>query len=105
VKHCTYLFPMTEAVQNSDSLEPDPWAPLVLSLGMILLLPVALSCLTSSDGGGVRGLSSLYILREIMIKIKDLDEEDGVNERIEEGDALPLPCNYFDFIIGTSTGG
>ncbi|KAI9148695.1 FabD/lysophospholipase-like protein [Paramyrothecium foliicola] len=64
------------------------WAPLVLSL----------------DGGGVRGLSSLYILREIMKAIKDLDERetDGIEQQDQ---ALPKPCNYFDFIIGTSTGG
>lgn len=49
----------------------------------------------SLDGGGVRGLSSLLILREIMEEIelmKDLDE-------------TPKPCEYFDLIGGTSTGG
>lgn len=60
--------------------------------------------LTQSDGGGVRGLSSLYILREIMQAIKEIDEsENGRNA--ETTTALPLPCNYFDFMIGTSTGG
>jgi Patatin-like phospholipase len=49
----------------------------------------------SLDGGGVRGLSSLLILREIM-------EEIGRQSKVEE---TPLPCEYFDLIGGTGTGG
>jgi len=49
----------------------------------------------SLDGGGVRGLSSLLILREIMEEIR----------RRSEADETPLPCQYFDLIGGTSTGG
>ncbi|KAK0388963.1 hypothetical protein NLU13_2540 [Sarocladium strictum] len=49
--------------------------------------------LLSLDGGGVRGLSSLYILRNLMEKI-DPDAHE-----------LPKPCDYFDMIGGTSTGG
>ena len=49
----------------------------------------------SLDGGGVRGLSSLLILREIM-------EEMGRRTKAAE---TPLPCEYFDLIGGTSTGG
>jgi patatin-like phospholipase/acyl hydrolase len=49
----------------------------------------------SVDGGGVRGLSSLHILRYIMTK---------VNEN-RSGDALVKPCQIFDIIGGTSTGG
>ena len=49
----------------------------------------------SLDGGGVRGLSSLLILREIM-------EEIGRRAQAHEP---PLPCQYFDLIGGTSTGG
>ena len=47
------------------------------------------------DGGGVRGLSSLLILREIMEVIQDK----------MEADETPPPCEYFDLIGGTSTGG
>ncbi|KAF4964394.1 hypothetical protein FSARC_7659 [Fusarium sarcochroum] len=47
--------------------------------------------LACSDGGGVRGLSSLYILRHLMKRI------DSRNP--------PKPCDYFDIIGGTSTGG
>jgi patatin-like phospholipase/acyl hydrolase len=48
-----------------------------------------------SDGGGVRGLSELIILREIMRRI-------AYDENLEE---MPRPCDYFDLIGGTSTGG
>lgn len=47
----------------------------------------------SFDGGGVRGLSSLMILREVMQRFATADDEDL------------SPCNYFDLICGTSTGG
>ncbi|KID84387.1 phospholipase [Metarhizium guizhouense ARSEF 977] len=47
--------------------------------------------LLSLDGGGVRGLSSLMILRKLMEDINP--------------DNPPRPCEYFDLIGGTSTGG
>ena len=47
------------------------------------------------DGGGVRGKSALLILEAIMEKVRDeLGQE-----------TTPLPCEYFDLIGGTSTGG
>lgn len=47
------------------------------------------------DGGGIRGLSKLLILEQIMERIKyDLDMADD-----------PLPADFFDLIGGTSTGG
>src|SRR5262249_25091221 len=48
-------------------------------------------CLLSLDGGGVRGISSLVILRRLMRMI------DPSNEL--------RPCDVFDMIGGTSTGG
>ena len=49
------------------------------------------------DGGGVRGLASLLILKRIMHVL------DG---RVESGVTRPLrACNYFSMIAGTSTGG
>ncbi|KAG5634013.1 hypothetical protein DXG03_006382, partial [Asterophora parasitica] len=45
--------------------------------------------------GGIRGLSELVILKEIMARIKIL----------EDLPTLPLPCNYFDLIGGVGTGG
>ncbi|MCJ1400361.1 hypothetical protein MMC11_003566 [Xylographa trunciseda] len=51
--------------------------------------------LLSLDGGGIRGVSELLILHEIMCRLQhDL-----------KLDELPLPCDYFHLIGGTSTGG
>jgi len=54
-------------------------------------------CLLSLDGGGVRGLSTLYILKSIM---------DRLNHARGEKNLPPVkPCEVFDLIGGTSTGG
>ncbi|KAJ5186104.1 protein kinase subdomain-containing protein [Penicillium cf. griseofulvum] len=54
-------------------------------------------CLLSLDGGGVRGLSSLYILKSIM---------DQLNHARAQLELPPVkPCEVFDLIGGTSTGG
>ncbi|RYP68522.1 hypothetical protein DL771_006599 [Monosporascus sp. 5C6A] len=47
--------------------------------------------LLALDGGGVRGLSSLMILRRLMATV--------------DPESPPKPCEYFDMIGGTSTGG
>jgi patatin-like phospholipase/acyl hydrolase len=47
--------------------------------------------LLSLDGGGVRGLSSLMILDSLMKAVNP--------------DNVLKPCEYFDMIGGTSTGG
>lgn len=52
-------------------------------------------CLLSLDGGGVRGLSSLLILRDLM---SQLNAERDDNQVLK-------PCDVFDLIGGTSTGG
>jgi len=54
-------------------------------------------CLLSLDGGGVRGLSTLYILKSIM---------DRLNHSRKQKQLAPVkPCDVFDLIGGTSTGG
>ena len=54
-------------------------------------------CLLSLDGGGVRGLSTLYILKNIM---------DRLNHERKQSELPPVkPCEIFDLIGGTSTGG
>ncbi|KAH6893795.1 acyl transferase/acyl hydrolase/lysophospholipase [Coprinopsis sp. MPI-PUGE-AT-0042] len=50
--------------------------------------------LLSLDGGGVRGVSSLRILKKIMEEVAQV-----------EGKKFVKPCEYFDMIAGTSTGG
>ena len=55
----------------------------------------------SLDGGGVRGLSSLYILKDLMDHI-------ALRHRVnnpQSADISQRPCDYFDLICGTSTGG
>ncbi|KAI1457827.1 FabD/lysophospholipase-like protein [Annulohypoxylon moriforme] len=89
----------------------DQGSPSVANIGIdgdgsVVWLPIVLSL----DGGGVRGLSSLYFLKKIMEEVKELEKSEScdTNSQITENterQGLPLPCNYFDFIIGTSTGG
>src|SRR2546421_7318684 len=72
-------------------------APLkLLSLGMPLTLLTSdrkQSFLNSlADGGGIRGISTLIILKYLM-------------KRINPTGPPPKPCDYFDLIGGTSTGG
>jgi patatin-like phospholipase/acyl hydrolase len=45
----------------------------------------------SLDGGGVRALSTLYILKNLM---EAIDRE-----------SPPKPCDFFDMIGGTGSGG
>ena len=54
-------------------------------------------CLLSLDGGGVRGLSTLYILRGLMQRLND-ERHDLKLDPVK-------PCEVFDLIGGTSTGG
>jgi patatin-like phospholipase/acyl hydrolase len=54
-------------------------------------MPAADLRLLVLDVGSVRGLSSLMILRQLM--------------DIIDPNAPPRPCDYFDMIGGTSTGG
>jgi patatin-like phospholipase/acyl hydrolase len=54
-----------------------------------------LAVLTVTDGGGIRGVSELVILDYIMQRVQEKASLDD----------LPKPCDYFDLIAGTSTGG
>lgn len=69
--------------------------PRILSLGKAPLLNPRLFTDRTADGGGIRGISSLLILEDIMQKIR---EAKGL-------DHVPRPCEHFDLIGGTSTGG
>lgn len=54
--------------------------------------------LLSLDGGGVRGLSALMILKDIMDSISN--EEKKLKLRDPENDTPLKPCDYFDLIGG-----
>ncbi|KAF2769519.1 FabD/lysophospholipase-like protein [Teratosphaeria nubilosa] len=73
-------------------------------------------CILTLDGGGIRGYSSLLILQALMHEVwiweQKLEQEDsdGANGTAPTiADLLSeeelLPCHYFDFMYGTSTGG
>ena len=57
------------------------------------LIPRKCRNLLSLDGGGLRGLSILYILRDLMAKLN------------EHQDPPLKPCEVFDLIGGSGTGG
>ncbi|KAK6003168.1 hypothetical protein QM012_001013 [Aureobasidium pullulans] len=62
------------------------------------------------DGGGIRGYASLLIVQQLLRHIRtvetELGDEPGQVSRLTFGDdELPLPCDYFNFMFGTSTGG
>ncbi|KAL6711677.1 hypothetical protein ACN47E_004611 [Coniothyrium glycines] len=64
------------------------------------------------DGGGIRGYSSLLIVQRLMHEVakcerrlqRDEGPVAGSSRRDFNEDEL-LPCHYFDYIYGTSTGG
>src|SRR5579859_1132657 len=70
---------------------------MVISSPLLLIFPEINHCprILSLDGGGIRGLSSLLILKEIMEEVR----------RQTKAEETPRPCEYFDLMGGTSTGG
>ncbi|KAG5758689.1 hypothetical protein H9Q72_013178 [Fusarium xylarioides] len=87
--------------------------------------PWAQKTILTFDGGGIRGYASLLVLKRIMNRIRELETQHndpahkssyyrwiGVpDDDAVEGEPDPkrvdryLPCHYFDYIAGTSTGG
>ena len=76
---------MTPPATDADLSSADP------ARSVQTTMPAGALRLLALDGGGVRGLSSLMILRRLMAAV--------------DPDAPPRPCDYFDMIGGTSTGG
>ncbi|KAK5662082.1 hypothetical protein OQA88_10196 [Cercophora sp. LCS_1] len=87
---------------------------------IVTTTPWAKSLILTLDGGGIRGYSSLIILRALMREIASIEQtlepkalSSAHTERIDS-DKIPdhvlrkgqyLPCHYFDYIAGTSVGG
>lgn len=86
----------------------------------ITTTPWSKSLILTLDGGGIRGYSSLIILRALMSEIAQIEQttepqaiSSAHTPRIDP-DKIPdyvlrkgqyLPCHYFDYIAGTSVGG
>jgi hypothetical protein len=67
----------------------------LLSLGHFLLVHDWKFTNLPTDAGGTRGVSQLKILAELMHRL---------NFEVEENDKL-LPCDVFDMIGGSGSGG
>jgi patatin-like phospholipase/acyl hydrolase len=63
-------------------------------------LPAGGARLLSMDGGGVKGVSGLIFLDELMKRVKAIEISRGSTNQADR-----KPSDYFDLAAGTSTGG
>ena len=76
-----------------------------LSVRSNLLSNCRIAAYLSLDGGGVRGLSTLLILKSIFVEVARLDQEHANHHDFARQVQIARPCHYFDHMTGTSTGG
>jgi patatin-like phospholipase/acyl hydrolase len=86
-----------ELSRRRNAVEPN------MELSSVETNPHAPLRLLSLDGGGVRGLSSLMVLDDLIENIAQ--EEKRIGKRSRNDNTSLKPCDYFDLIGGTSTGG
>lgn len=85
---------VAHSLQNSSDAKilSSPQHPVFFFLlGSVCSPPVRLA---DTDGGSIRALSQLVILREMMSRIQ-------VDQELDD---LPLVCDYFEVIGGTGSG-
>ncbi|RMZ73691.1 patatin-like serine hydrolase [Pyrenophora seminiperda CCB06] len=87
-------------VRRKDTTKGPPLR--ILSLGMSVRYHFNTTSANThtTDGGGVRGYSMLIILQELMHRT--FVETEG---RAPKRNEVPKPCEHFDLIVGTGTGG
>ncbi|RDW80157.1 hypothetical protein BP6252_04795 [Coleophoma cylindrospora] len=83
---------MQQEISTKHSAEPDP-------------LDITGLCLLSLNGGGVRGLSTLFILKGIMDRLSHERKILHQQQQMTAGFEALKQCDVFDHIGGTSTGG
>ena len=88
--------PSDDLVRNGEAWAStstgDPWDPAILTL----------------DGGGIRGYSSLLMIQALMHQVSEYEKRlqpDKAAAGLLPNEEDLLPCHYFDFMYGTSTGG
>ena len=111
---------MQESGGNRNGLLRKNWKETVLTCGTCIFnrlrITPKINCAT--DGGGIRGYASLLMLHKLMERVSE--EEQRADALLRQSRNLtssyapaddplrsspPLPCHYFDYIVGTSTGG
>ncbi|KAK4154348.1 patatin-like phospholipase-domain-containing protein [Chaetomidium leptoderma] len=104
---------------STDATSPRPGSA-ITSPGLSVAWTTWKRLILTLDGGGIRGYSSLIILRALMSEIEHIEQSleprataSTQTDRIPR-DQIPddvfregqyLPCHYFDYIAGTSVGG
>lgn len=92
-------------MSGTDTSLPTPGLRL-LSLGECTFVRVSYAHIDLADGGGIRGFSILLIIDRILRYAMEAENaERRKNGRKDLLTEPPKPCEYFDLIGGTSTGG